>query len=721
MNAASDKVLIFGSCVSRDILAYPSKFQSNFELVDYYSRCSLASLSAIPFTKPLSVNVDNIKSSFQKKMVERDMLKTFFDDIKKHQFDILLIDLIDERFNLWIGAESQVCTISAELGQSGFVADHPGRVEVSGSEQFWKRWEAGWENFIYRISSIGALHRLIINKVFWSKCIENGSCFQGGYSSKRIMDANDLLVRMYRRIENDIPNSQIIDFPEHCLLAAAEHKWGISPFHYVERYYELAHRKIVNILLIQKMNKKTPKTKNKKIIGKIRTFDPLTEILSTNGDSFPMALMATDKSESHNAVMSLADYSVWRTRLYDIENLENFIANAEFKDGIYRIRCGSVTLDILIQGLHGIRSIQHHVCLVGLGGALSNRVGTRPPYFSGRGVAGELKLPLICISDPSFALSEMLPLGWYAGHSEKPDLAQMIARILDRISACYGLRLILFGGSGGGFAALAQSCLLTCESTAIVWNPQTSIEEYVPGVVLQYLKVAFPALSEEVDVILALPVSNQKQHLPKLLQRAGIFHSLVNVPRSNSARILYLQNKNDWHVNAHAKPYLGQEGWHRLGGTSFAQGQSLALHMGNWGVGHAAPPVALLTRLIADVANGLSVIDIATGLSDSAAHDDHYQWFSIDLPAMDWKPFFQCSIANGLLRITVETPLLTSAKGLEYAVYLIKNREKKKVFWYQESPVFEAAVDGLEIDAIQVFVRDAFRDVRTASLPWTFS
>jgi hypothetical protein len=58
---------------------------------------------------------------------------------------------------------------------------------------------------------------------------------------------------------------------------------------------------------------------------------------------------------------------------------------------------------------------------------------------------------------------------------------------------------------------------------------------------------------------------------------------------------------------------------------------------------------------------------------------------------------------------------------LEYAVYLIKGREKKKVFWYQLSPVFETRVDGLEIDAIQVFVRDPFRDVRTASLPWTIS
>jgi hypothetical protein len=686
------RVLIYGSCVSRDILAYRSPLQSKFQLIDYYSRSSLASLTATPFVVPLSANVDSIASPFQKKMVERDMLKTFFDDIGVLQFDVLLMDLIDERFNLWVGENDQVCTISAELSQSGFVTENHGRVELSGSEAFWKRWESGWHIFVKNISRFNVLSRLIINKVFWSTAIEDGSSFQGAFSLKHIRDANEMLERMYQRIEEDVPTLKIINFPKHCLMAAEKHKWGVSPFHYVESYYEFAQRELIKYSSISQVKKNVSNTE-KAVFS--RREDPLDIVL--------------------------ANYSVWRTHLYNIIDVDDFIAKTEFIDGIHRIHCGSVTLDILVHGFHDICSLQLRQCLVCFGDAVSNRAGGRPPYFSGRGVAGELKLPFVSVSDPSFNLSETLALGWYAGHGDKPDLAKMIASILDRIAVCYGFRLILLGGSGGGFAALAQSCLLTCEFSAVVWNPQTSIGEYVPGAVLQYLKVAFPILSGEVDTILALPLSDQKQHLPQLLQRTGVFHSLVNVPRSKTARILYLQNRHDWHVNAHAKPYLGQDGWRRLGSTTFAQGETLAMHLGDWGAGHAAPPISFVTRLIADVVSGLSVIDIATELAESSTQDGYWPWLSVDMPGNDLKPMFHCAIADGLLRITVEVPLLPSAIGLEYAVYLIKGREKKKVFWYQLSPVFETRVDGLEIDAIQVFVRDPFRDVRTASLPWTIS
>ena len=114
------KILIFGSCVSRDILNYPQA-KAQFMLVDYYARSSIASLGAMSIEMPSEVQ--NIGSKFQRRMIERDIRKDFLKDLARLQFDVLLIDLIDERFNLYVEPDGRVCTLSSELVSSGFPKD----------------------------------------------------------------------------------------------------------------------------------------------------------------------------------------------------------------------------------------------------------------------------------------------------------------------------------------------------------------------------------------------------------------------------------------------------------------------------------------------------------------------------------------------------------------------------------------------------------------------
>ena len=114
------RLLIFGSCVSRDILNYPHD-KTQLVLVDYYARCSIASLGLQPIEIPSTVQ--NISSKFQRRMVERDIRKDFLKDLAGLQFDVLLIDLIDERLNLYIEPGGKACTLSSELVSSGFPKD----------------------------------------------------------------------------------------------------------------------------------------------------------------------------------------------------------------------------------------------------------------------------------------------------------------------------------------------------------------------------------------------------------------------------------------------------------------------------------------------------------------------------------------------------------------------------------------------------------------------
>jgi hypothetical protein len=208
-------------------------------LVDYYARCSMASLGATPIEMPSTVQ--NISSKFQRRMVERDIKKSFLNDLAGIQFDLLLIDFIDERFNLYVEPEGKACTLSGELLTSGFSGDsNQGSRCLFKSEEFWHLWEAGWLILVNKLKFLGILDRVLVNQVFWSSRTESGGNFEPHYSGKQIDSANQFLARIYQRVSADISHEQFMRFDHGLMKGSIKHTWGISPFHYVDAYYKAA-------------------------------------------------------------------------------------------------------------------------------------------------------------------------------------------------------------------------------------------------------------------------------------------------------------------------------------------------------------------------------------------------------------------------------------------------------------------------------------------------
>jgi hypothetical protein len=179
-------------------------------------------------------------------MVERDIRKDFLNDLAGLQFDVLLLDLIDERLNLYVGPEGRACTLSSELVSSGFPGDSDGGSRIpTGSEEFWRLWEAGWVIFVNKLRGLGVLNRLRVNQVTWCSRTENGGNFEPHYSNRHIDSANQFLDRMYQRISADIPSEQFLQFDHGLMTGSITHTWGIRPFHYVDAYYYSASQQLL--------------------------------------------------------------------------------------------------------------------------------------------------------------------------------------------------------------------------------------------------------------------------------------------------------------------------------------------------------------------------------------------------------------------------------------------------------------------------------------------
>jgi hypothetical protein len=237
------RLLIHGSCVSRDALKFAAP-GDGIDLVDYYARTSLASLGGKRYTGPVDLAV--LSSKFQRRMVSRDLLKSFLDDLSTLDFDVLLIDLIDERFHVHEGIDG-ASTVSSEFRRCvPRYARLPGRLLKSGSPEFMERWAQGWTLLVNILKRYGLIDRVWINAVFWSRQTDSGQGY-ANHDPTKIESTNRMLALMYKRIVRDIPQRRFIHYPEHLMVGSSHHQWGPSPYHYVRDYYRALIQNLVKI------------------------------------------------------------------------------------------------------------------------------------------------------------------------------------------------------------------------------------------------------------------------------------------------------------------------------------------------------------------------------------------------------------------------------------------------------------------------------------------
>jgi hypothetical protein len=219
-------VRILGSCVTRDAL----EITTDFELIDYTARTSLASLATK--SRKDSKLLNNIKSTFQKRMVERDMTKRFWLSLEKSQNDIIVIDLIDDRFNLKLFDDDSSHTVSSEYKTAMDSQCQNGRIVKSTSGEFKSLWETGLRRLKRHCDEL-KLDKVFVNCVFYQPTGNHSID-----SSTNIAEKNQYLREAYLKLEEAFGRQAMIEYPEGIIKADADHKWGLAPFHFTTETYK---------------------------------------------------------------------------------------------------------------------------------------------------------------------------------------------------------------------------------------------------------------------------------------------------------------------------------------------------------------------------------------------------------------------------------------------------------------------------------------------------
>lgn len=226
---------IIGSCVSRDIWERADRPYNG----KYFARTSFASLTS-GAVKLKAVDLDSLSSPFQKSCIIADAYNQWLDWILDNKPDEIIVDFIDERFDL-IETTEGILSNSFELHESKVIpTKYPeARIIEKNSTEGFLLWEKGFRLFMKTVNENLPDTKFILHKAWFQTHIENVGPWDRGVNIPRrtmpIEDLNDLLKDMY-----DVANEysiHTIEAANHNQISANEHKWGRSPVHYVEEYY----------------------------------------------------------------------------------------------------------------------------------------------------------------------------------------------------------------------------------------------------------------------------------------------------------------------------------------------------------------------------------------------------------------------------------------------------------------------------------------------------
>ncbi|UVL79871.1 DUF6270 domain-containing protein [Pseudomonas putida] len=213
-----------------------------FNLSTYFARSSMAALCSEPYQNDKAL--ENIPSAFRRRMVSNDFSKGLLSaETSIKEADVILVDLIDERFDVLALATGQIITHSNELVESGLLTELEGssfRRIPQGTPERRSLWLEGMKCFIALLKKHNKLDQLVVNSVFWAERFESDSSALFPVAQASIEKANAELSWMYDELSKEVKSNQFLRFAPEFLSADENHRWGVSPFHYCERYYKEA-------------------------------------------------------------------------------------------------------------------------------------------------------------------------------------------------------------------------------------------------------------------------------------------------------------------------------------------------------------------------------------------------------------------------------------------------------------------------------------------------
>ncbi len=239
-------VAIFGSCVSRDLFEDPRLRPS---LGHYGARSSIISAVSAPI--PIAPERVVISSEWQRRCVLADFAKTFFASLEQTRPDWLVVDLIDERFDVLCTSGSFVTRSSAFQAAGLDDATDLGlqpirRMSPDGRGLFADAAPA----FARRVLELLPRERVVLHRALWcTRFARDGAMHEFPEERRQLSELQNAMLRdgydVLEEAFGGVGATIEVDLRRH--VADAHHRWELEPYHYDPAYNAHATEELLRL------------------------------------------------------------------------------------------------------------------------------------------------------------------------------------------------------------------------------------------------------------------------------------------------------------------------------------------------------------------------------------------------------------------------------------------------------------------------------------------
>ncbi|WP_394274628.1 DUF6270 domain-containing protein [Luteococcus sp.] len=420
-------LVILGSCVTRDAIELLG--DRPWELNKYMARTGLGSFFG-PRTNSVHPDFSVFSSSFRRRTVEEDLTKAGAAWLENADFDILIYDPIDERYPMAVFPDGGVCTLSAEFSELAVPASSYREVPA-GSEEFWDAWTRGWDQLVGMLRERNMVDRLLVHHAPWTTRISGSDSVR--FDQPRIHKHNEWIDRAMEHVRSTIPAEQVIRVDERLHLSDPDHKWGATPYHYIEDYsHDLLRRIDESSHVIEVLGE------SQQTVTGVSTHD-----------------LGVDKRETLDQYLARPTDMVgpWR-------EIHQPLGDGLFLDGLLAYRDDGLPTVVLLPSAQSLASRRN------------------PLYVRNSWVDEFLEANVIVLSDPGLYVADEVLGSWFV--SEDVPVADRVAAALMSIHRAWNgtdRGLVFYGSAMGAFEAV-QLAGRVPGAVAVAEIPQTDLRTY---------------------------------------------------------------------------------------------------------------------------------------------------------------------------------------------------------------------------------------------------
>ncbi|WP_377810870.1 DUF6270 domain-containing protein [Azospirillum sp. A29] len=252
------RIAVIGSCITLQVLRTLGIGRG--QIVVHGLRTSFAGLIPptpdCPVIDALILTGRSLEPAVER-WLSAELSKSIPQAIARHRPDLLIVDLIEERFDLLMLDSGLVVNESWDLVSNG-LPDLPELASARRidrlSDEAWTQWEQGMLRFRRWMDRQGQNScRIVLLRTSWAEVqrtpggrltpLPDATVIMPGRIASR-QAHNERLERCHAHFQALFPEAVVVEAPPETHVADPDHIWGLEPFHYIPAFYEAVARRL---------------------------------------------------------------------------------------------------------------------------------------------------------------------------------------------------------------------------------------------------------------------------------------------------------------------------------------------------------------------------------------------------------------------------------------------------------------------------------------------